>query len=89
MGLYNTSLLEARYVGNDAKIKSEIDSIAKIIFSTQNDCAPVLNYKGWDNITDDCKASFSTLDDYLNKYDQEIILGKDGLQYIDDMLLQG
>ena len=34
MGLYNVSLLEAKYKGQYSRIKSDIDSIAKIVFST-------------------------------------------------------
>lgn len=51
MGLYNTSLLSATYTGNFAKIKSSLDSISKIVFSTANDCKPVIDYKGWTNLT--------------------------------------
>jgi hypothetical protein len=88
MGLYNVSLLSATYTGNFAKIKSDIDSIAKIVFSTQNDCRPVLYYRGWDNLTDDCKTNIQSLDDIVNKYDQDIILGGNGLKNINDLLLQ-
>jgi len=52
VGLYNTSLLAASYTGNFAKIKSNLDGIAKIVFSTANDCRPVIGYKGWTNLTD-------------------------------------
>ena len=45
-------------------------------------------YKGWDNINDDCKSNIQSLDDIFNIYGQDIELGKNGLQYIDDMLLQ-
>ena len=69
-GLYNVSLLTNTYTGNFAKIKADIDSIAKIVFSTQNDCRPVLYYKGWDNITDDCKNNIPPLDDLFNQYGQ-------------------
>jgi len=86
-GLYNVSLLTNTYTGNFGKIKADIDSIAKIVFSTQNDCRPVLYYKGWDNITDDCKNNIPPLDDLFNQYGQEIILGKNGLQYINNMIL--
>ena len=34
MGLYNVSLLENKYTGQYSKIKSDIDAIAKIVFST-------------------------------------------------------
>lgn len=51
MGLYNVSLLEKNYTGLSAKIKADIDKISKIVFSTQNDCNPIINYRGWDNIT--------------------------------------
>lgn len=88
VGLYNVSLLSATYSGNFAKIKSDIDSIAKIVFSTQNDCRPVLYYRGWDNLTDDCKTNIQSLDDIINKYDQDIILGGNGLKNINDLLLQ-
>ena len=71
-GLYNVSQLSSIYTGNYAKIKSEIDIISKIVFSTQNDCRPVLYYKGWDNFTNDCKSMIPTLDDLFNKYGEEI-----------------
>lgn len=67
-GLYNVSLLTNTYTGNFGKIKADIDAIAKIVFSTQNDCRPVLYYKGWDNITDDCKNNIPPLDDLFNQY---------------------
>lgn len=51
VGLYNTSLLAASYTGNFAKIKSNLDGIGKIIFSTVNNCRPVLGYKGWSNLS--------------------------------------
>ena len=88
VGLYNVSLLEAKYTGNYGKIKSEIDAISKIVFSTQNDCRPVMNYKGWTNVTQDCIDGAKDLDDLFNKYDNDIILGKNGTQYIPDMLLK-
>jgi hypothetical protein len=34
MGLHNVSLLEAQYTGNPSKIRSDIDKISKIVFST-------------------------------------------------------
>lgn len=68
-GLYNTSLLAPIYTGNYAKIRSSIDYISKIVFSTQNNCRPVFYYKGWDNLTDDCKSSIQSIDDIINKYD--------------------
>ena len=43
--LYNVSLLAKTYTENYGKIKSELDAIAKIVFSAQNDCRPVLYYK--------------------------------------------
>jgi len=52
VGLYNTSLLSGSYTGNFAKIKSNLDGIAKIVFSTANNCRPVMGYKGWSNLTD-------------------------------------
>ena len=67
-GLYNVSQLAATYTGNYTKIKSDIDIISKIVFSTQNNCRPVLYYKGWDNLTNDCKSMIPTLDDLFNKY---------------------
>jgi hypothetical protein len=51
VGLYNTSLLAATYTGNFAKIKANLDGIAKIVFSTANNCRPVIGYKGWTNIS--------------------------------------
>jgi hypothetical protein len=67
-GLYNVSQLASTYTGNYAKIKTDIDAIAKIVFSTQNDCRPVLYYKGWNNFTNDCQSMIPTLDDLFNKY---------------------
>lgn len=52
MGLHNVSLLEKNYTGQSSKIKSNIDAIAKIVFSTENDCYPIINYRGWNNISD-------------------------------------
>jgi hypothetical protein len=52
LGLYNVSLLQSKYTGNFGKIKGDIDNIAKIVFSTQNNCRPVMYYKGWTNISD-------------------------------------
>jgi hypothetical protein len=69
-GLYNVSLLTYTYTGNFNKIKADIDIISKIVFSTQNDCRPVLYYKGWDNFTDDCKSQIPVLDDLFNQYGQ-------------------
>lgn len=57
MGLYNVSLLSGKYTGQYSKIKSDIDSIGRIVFSTENNCNPIINYKGWSNVTDDCKAT--------------------------------
>jgi hypothetical protein len=87
MGLYNTSLLYGQYTQNYPKIKADVDKIAKIQFSTQNNCRPVLNYRGWTNISDDCKSGAKDLDNILVKYCNDIILGKNGTNYIPDMLL--
>lgn len=87
MGLYNVSLLEAQYTGNPGKIKADIDKIAKIVFSTQNNCNSILNYKGWDNVTDDCKNESKNLHSQINDYDSEIMLGGNGTKYLNNMLL--
>lgn len=89
MGLYNVSLLEKNYTGQYSKIKSNIDSIAKVVFSTENDCYPIINYKGWNNVSDDCKSSIKDLDKIMVDYGNEIILGGTGVKYLGDMLLQG
>lgn len=87
MGLHNTSLLYAQYTGQYPKIKGDIGKIAKVVFSTQNDCRPVMNYQGWTNISNDCKNGAQDLADILVKYENDIILGKNGTNYIPDMLL--
>ena len=48
----------------------------------------MLNYRGWSNISQDCKNGAQDLDDLFNKYDEEIIIGKNGTQYLNDMLLK-
>ena len=89
MGLYNVSLLEADYTGKEGKIRSDIDKLAKIIFSTENNCNPIINYRGWSNVSDDCKSGAKELDDIFNDYGNDIILGGNGTKYINDMLLKG
>lgn len=87
--LYETSLLSGKYTGNFAKIKSDLDSIAKIVFSAGNDCRPVMYYTGWTNLTDDCINYIKNLDDLFDKYDSDIILGGNGFKYVNDMILTG
>lgn len=57
------------------------------MFSTQNNCRPILNYAGWDNVTDDCKNEIKNFDDLINEYDSSIIIGGDGTRYLNNMLL--
>ena len=87
MGLYNTSALYKQYTGNYPQIKADIDKIAKVVFSTQNNCRSVINYRGWTNVSDECKDGAKDLDDILVKYGNDIVLGKNGTNYIPDMLL--
>lgn len=46
-----------------------------------------MNYRGWSNFSDDCSNSIKKMDDLFNSYDDEVILGGDGLKYIKDMVL--
>ena len=85
--MYQTSLLSGIYTGNFAKIKSNLDSIARVIFSASNNCRPVMYYTGWTNLTDDCLNNIQSLDDLFDRYDSEIILGRNGFEYVNNMIL--
>lgn len=65
MGLYNVSLLSPQYTGNPTKILNDLDKLAKTIFSTQNNCRPILYYNTSDNVSDQCKKQLGDFDQVL------------------------
>jgi hypothetical protein len=87
-GLFNTSLLASKYSGQpDRKIYAEIDSIAEVTFQTVCNCKEVIYYSGWINVSSDCTNGMADMDDLLNKYDDNIVLGGDGIKYLNDLML--
>lgn len=85
--LYDTSLLAAIYNNHPSKVKAELDSIAKVVFSAETNCKPVMYYTRSNNISDDCNDYIKSLDDVFGKYEDDMALGGNGFKYINDMIL--
>jgi len=85
--LYDASLLAATYNNNPAKVKAELDSIAKVVFQAETNCKPVMYYNASSSVSDDCISYMKSLDDLFEKYENDVILGGNGFQFINDMIL--
>lgn len=70
------------------QIRANLNKIADVVFQAGTNCREVIAYKGWSNISSDCKSGIQAHYDLLSQYGNDILLGGNGTRFLNDLLLK-